>query len=220
MRSGTRWHLQAEIKDPAGSDDEFGEAVALSGNTAVISVPDSGNDSGAAYVYVRSRSKWHLQAKLTDPRDMSNDSYGVSVAVSGPTIIIGANGVRDDNGAAYVYVRSGTHWRLQKVLTRPSHVSGSGFGYSVAISGPQSAIRTVVGELTVSGLSTKPRQCGRVFEFTRSNRAWRKRSREIDPQCRSYDEFGYSLALSGSTAVIGAPGADNNAGVAYVATLP
>jgi hypothetical protein len=63
-------------------------------------------------------------------------------------------------------------------------------------------------------------QCGRAFEFIRTSRTWREGARLVDALCRSYDQYGYSVAISGRNAIIGAPGADNNAGAVYVVTLP
>jgi hypothetical protein len=71
----------------------------------------------------------------------------------------------------------------------------------------------------VSGLPATRRDCGRVFEYTQASRSWRERARVVDPQCRSYDEYGYAVALSGRTALIGAPGANRNQGGAYVIRL-
>ncbi|HWF82879.1 MAG TPA: FG-GAP repeat protein [Streptosporangiaceae bacterium] len=69
------------------------------------------------------------------------------------------------------------------------------------------------------GLATERSQCGSAFEFSRPRGRWHERARVADPKCSSYDEFGFAVAISGSTALIGAPGADNNKGAAYLLTL-
>src|SRR5581483_10807636 len=61
-RSGSAWTQQADLTDPGGIPfDQFGYAVAVSGDTAVIGAPGATGGtslSGAAYVYVRSGDTW------------------------------------------------------------------------------------------------------------------------------------------------------------------
>ena len=147
MRSGTVWTQQAYLKASSpDADDNFGISVAVSGDTVVIGVncedssstgvnensdDNSGYDSGAAYVFVRSGTSWSQQAYLKASNAEAGDNFGLSVAVSGDTVVIGApfedskatgvNGDQADNsiddpGAAYVFVRSGTRWSEQAYL--------------------------------------------------------------------------------------------------------
>jgi hypothetical protein len=135
VRSGTTWTEQAYLKasnpDP---NDTFGEAVAVSGDTVVVGAinedsnatginGDQSNDSaptsGAAYVFVRSGTTWTQQAYLKASNTDPGDEFGNPVAISGDTLVIGAqrdassttgvNGNQADNsaamaGAAYVFV--------------------------------------------------------------------------------------------------------------------
>lgn len=127
--------------------DGFGWSVAVSGNTIVVGAP--GNPSrGQAYVFVRPRSGW--SGRLTQTARVSGsdgggmDLFGLSVAVSGNTIVVGApNHVRGGGvaGEAYVFVRpkigvSGKRTEAA-VLTASSlnNVYSDDFGASVAVSG-------------------------------------------------------------------------------------
>ena len=89
--------------------DLFGYAVALSGDTALVGAPgndDAGSDSGSAYVFVRSGTSWIQQAKLTASDAATRDIFGISVALSGDTALVGAGGNDDagsGSGSAYVY---------------------------------------------------------------------------------------------------------------------
>ena len=126
--------------------DEFGGAVAVSGNTVVVGAlgefssatgvngdqsDNSAPDSGAAYVFVRTGSTWSQQAYLKASNTDASDFFGLSVALSGDTLVVGAtledssatgvNGNQSDNsalnsGAAYVFVRTGTTWSQQAYL--------------------------------------------------------------------------------------------------------
>ena len=93
---------------------EFGYAVAIDVDTAVVGAPmdgEAGENAGAAYVFVHDGSNWVEQAKLVASDAASSAQFGNAVAISGNTIVVGAH-VDDANGsgsgAAYVFVRSGT----------------------------------------------------------------------------------------------------------------
>jgi hypothetical protein len=124
--------------------DQFGLAVAISGDTVVVGAPTedsnatgvNGNQgdnnaasSGAAYVFVRNGTTWSQQAYLKASNTGAGDLFGRAVAISGDTIVVGANGEDSDgtgvngnrqgnnssssSGAAYVFVRNGTTWSQQ-----------------------------------------------------------------------------------------------------------
>ena len=119
--------------------DRFGYCVAIDGNTAVVGVPyddDSGDDSGSAYVYVRSGSSWSQLTKLTAYDGAAGDQFGYSVDISGDTIVVGApydddNG--SDSGSVHIFVSSGGSWMQQAKVKPGDGAAGDYFGYSVAI---------------------------------------------------------------------------------------
>jgi hypothetical protein len=125
----------------AAAGDLFGFNVAIDGETAVVGADaddtGAGTDAGSAYVFVRSGTSWSQQAKLTASDAAAGDEFGVSVAISGNTIVVGAD--LDDaggsfSGSAYVFVRSGTSWSQQAKLTAGDAAAGDQFGLSVGIS--------------------------------------------------------------------------------------
>lgn len=213
-RSGGTWQLQAGFDDPSGHlSDEFGWSVTVSGATAVVGDPgrelsSTEHAAGAAFVYVRSGTTWRRQAAFYDPGATGPDSFGMSVSLSGSTAVIGANETKNGQGAAYIYQRSGTAWHRIARLTAPHPTDYSGFGGSVAISGVRALIGDPLALLTL---------CGTAFEFTRSGQGtWHERARLVNPGCAGGDDFGASVALSGTTALIGAPGKHS----AYEQTVP
>jgi hypothetical protein len=220
-RSGTRWLKQTSINYPGSSIfADFGEALAYSGGTAVIGASSSGYDTGTTYIYAGSGKHWTRQAALPDPDNGDNDNFGASVALAGGTVVIGAPGVHDYSGAAYVYARTGSKWRRQATLTVSRRVDvAGGFGGAVAVTGAGSRAVALVSGLSVSGLTLAKKQCGSAIEFDRPAGRWKERAQIADPHCTSYDEFGYALSISGGTALIGAPGAFGNAGLIYVLPL-
>jgi hypothetical protein len=92
-RSGKTWHRQATLAGPSSGDvnDGFGNSVALSATTAVVStIQGLFNSLGPIYVFVRSGQTWHRQAILGDPGGGQKANFGGSVGVSGATIVAGA----------------------------------------------------------------------------------------------------------------------------------
>ena len=124
----------------AAASDEFGVAVAVDGDTAVVGAfgdDDRGASSGAAYVFTRIGSTWTEQAKLTATDAAASDEFGVSVAVDSDTAVIGTNrgdGNIANSGAAYVFTRTGTTWTPQAKLTASDGALNDFFGSSVALS--------------------------------------------------------------------------------------
>ncbi|WP_095987402.1 DUF7507 domain-containing protein [Cystobacter fuscus] len=198
----------------AAAFDNFGWSVALSGDTAVVGAPDDDTGAGSAYVFVRSGTAWSQQAKLTASDAAALDSFGTSVALSGDTAVVGAYGddtaAGEDAGSAYVFVRSGTTWSQQAKLTASDAVAFDRFGSSVALSG-DTAVVGARGDDTAAGSET-----GSAYVFVRSGTAWSQQAKLTASDAAAGDLFGWSVALSGDTAVVGAPDDDTGAGSAYV----
>ena len=139
VRSGATWSQQQKLNASDGAaGDAFGGAVALSadGNTALIGALGKSN-KGAAYVFVRSGITWSQQQELTASDGAAFDSFGERLALSadGNTALIGAKLKNNQQGAAYVFVRSGTTWSQQQKLTASDGAQNDAFGDDVALSG-------------------------------------------------------------------------------------
>jgi FG-GAP repeat len=221
QRSSTTWSEEATLADPGNAVfDGFGGAVGYAGSTIVVGASGTNNDVGAAYVYAGSGSTWTLQGTLNDPDARPNDSFGTSVAVAGSSILVGAPGVGDLAGAAYVYGLSGSLWLFEKTLTiaRRVNISG-GFGGVVALIGTGRHVIALISGVSESGLTNARKRCGNAFEFGRPSGHWREIVKVADPSCHSYDEFGYALSMSGTTALLGAPGTHTDNGAVYLVGL-
>ena len=138
---------QAKLASVVGvGGDFFGSSVALSsnGNTALIGARgvDVGKDwdQGAGYVFTQGGSGWSQQAKLMAADAAAEDRFGSSAALSsdGNTALIGAFyakvGGNRDQGAGYVFTRSGTSWSQQAKLAAADGVWADHFGWSTALS--------------------------------------------------------------------------------------
>ena len=214
---------QATLVAPDGaSDDRLGTSVALSGDTALVGAPramvGSNAGQGAVYVFVRTGASWTLQARLTGGIGATGDFFGTSVALSGDTALIGAPnkdvGSSVDQGVAYVFVRNGTSWTLQAELVAADGAAFDSFGWSVALSEDTALVSSRLDDV-----GTVPNQ-GSTYAYVRSGSTWSQQAKLVAADGQQNDDFGYSVALSGDTAVIGAPlkniNANMDAGAAYV----
>lgn len=210
IRSGTNWSQQAKLTANDGLDgDHFGNSVALSGNTALVGAYRAGvNDTGAAYVFVRSGTTWSQQTKLTVGDAAANDYFGSSVALEGDTALVGSYNDYTGfaySGSAFVFVRSGTVWSQQAKLIPSDAAGGDRFGCSVALSGDTA----LVGAYWDNSPSS---DAGSAYIFTRSGTTWSQQAKLTASDAANNDYFGYSVALSGNTALVGAYGDDTAAG--------
>lgn len=210
--------------DASGGDgaigDSFGRSVAISGDTAVIGVSGDSvgslSENGSVYVYKRTIDDWELQAKLIAGDTRSGDHLGESVAISGDTIVVGAPtssvAGQSQQGAVYVFVRTGSEWIQQAKLTAMDGEAFDSFGNAVAVS----------GDVLLAGAAADDggfENQGSVYVFVRNAGAWTLLTKLVAADPGFYQQYGSAVALDGDTAVIGALGDQEfgaNAGAAYV----
>ena len=233
---GGVWTQVAKLTaDDGAAGDMFGGSVAVSGDTAVIGARlNLGNltDSGSAYVFEKAAGVWTQTGKLTPTDGASNDQFGFSVALSGDTVVIGAN-LDDDacpgsfwgcsSGSAYVFENIAGVWTQTAKLTAADGVSYDQFGFSVALSGAEGdqggTPKAVIGANLDDALGS---DSGSAYVFEKVAAVWTQTAKLNASDGAAADEFGSSVAVSGDTAVIGgrlndAHGA--NSGSAYVFLL-
>jgi hypothetical protein len=215
-RLGPDWVLQATKIDPLGHEnDEFGYSVAVSGTRVLIGA------AHLAYLYTQKDGhEWPRTAELKNP-GTATSNFGVSVALSGSTVVVGAPGGALNSpvppprtaGAAYVFTRHGATWSKPVKLTAPRADPGDEFGYSVA-----TADSTML--IGMPFYTQGKVNCGTAFVFGLAHGVWREKTRLADQHCGSGDQFGFSVAMSGSTGLFGAPYTQADAGAWYARSLP
>lgn len=114
QRTGTNWAQQAVIANPG--DGNFGTALALSGNTALIGAWSENNYQGMAYVYTRSGTSWTLQAPLVPDEQSAQNTYGYSVALDGDVAAVGSLYHNGFAGDIRIFTRVGSAWTQQTRL--------------------------------------------------------------------------------------------------------
>jgi len=214
IRAGTSWTQQAKLtKTSPFGIERFGTSVAIFGDTAVVGAPfDSGtvSASGTAYVFIRTGTTWTQEVRLSALDATNSDQFGVSVSISGNTVVVGA--WRDDNpspaltdsGSAYVFVRSGTTWTQQARLTAADAATGDQFGGSVDVDGDTIVVGAANDDFSGSNK-------GSAYIFVRSGTTWTQQAKLTAQDATAGDLFGTSVSTSGDTAVIGAIG-DSDSG--------
>jgi len=201
------------------ADDAFGGSVSVSGDTAVAGACNAavgGNPAqGAAYVFYRNQGgpdAWGWVAKLTADDGVAGDCFGSSVSVSGDTAVVGAEWADAGLGAAYVFYRDqGGADTWGQVVKIPA--DGELFGCSVSVSGDTA----VVGAYWATVGGNQWQGAAHVFYRDQGGPdAWGWVAMLTAADGAEYDEFGYSVSVSGDTAVVGAVLADVGLGAAYV----
>lgn len=203
-RSGFTWTHQAKLMAAdAAMGDYLGFAVAISGDTVVAGAPyadlSGSNNVGAVYVFTRSGANWTQQQKLTASDAGAGDQFGVAVAISGDTIIVGApydyvGGVQ--SGAAFVFTRTAGVWTQQAKLAPASPVRNTEFGGHVAIDGD-----TVI--IAAYRDPERGKSAGAAYLFTRTAAVWTQEAKLMPADLQAYDWFSYGgVAISGDVVAV------------------
>lgn len=249
QRTGSSWAQEAYLKAPnAETTDFFGAAVAIDGNTILVSAnqedsnqititngPTASTDntatsSGAVYVFQRSGTTWVQQAYLKPSNTGPNDQFGVSLAISGDTIVVGAlledsdqlsitngsaapaNEGATDSGAVYVFQRSGTTWSEQAYLKPSNTGANDRFGASVGISKDtivvganlESSNQTTITNGSGASSDDSAAYAGAAYVFQRTGASWTEEAYLKAPNADAGDKFGQKVAIDGDTIVVGA----------------
>jgi len=224
-RTGTTWTEQAKLMPSDGAlDDYFGRSVAIDGDTIVVGANfgdnDSGQNSGAVYVFLRTGILWSQQAKLMASDGTALDEFGRSVAIAGDTIVVGAYFADNDNGSesgsVFVFTRTGSTWTEQTKLTASDGAAQDRFGGGVAIDGD-----TIVVGAEFSDNSSGSNS-GSAYVFTLTGATWTQQAKLTADDGAVDDRFGTSVAIDGDTIIVGATRNDvdgiTDSGSTYVFT--
>ncbi len=221
---------QAKLTASDGAErDDFGRSVAVSGDTIVVgaNLDDSGfssfGDEGSAYVFVKPVGGWAgaltETAKLTASDGEELDGFGLSVAVSGDTVVVGAREhLRDRPDSAYVFVKPPGGW--VGVLTETAKLTPSDrllFFTSVAVSGDTVVVGAAIADFIPDS----------AYVFVKPPGGWVDATEDAKLTASDgavFDSFGVDVAVGGDTVVVGAfeddIGDNLEQGSAYVFVKP
>lgn len=208
-------------------DARYGTAVACDGDLVVVTAKArdtaKGVDGGQAYVYRYDAvaQQWNEEQKLVPSSGKAGDWFGFSVAMSGDSIVVGANladvGGLVDAGAAYVFRWQDpiVKWLEEGQLLDSNAWHGDQAGRSVGIDGSTAVVGSPLAE-TGGWLDA-----GAVSVFTRSGSTWSQAAELTIANNNTFHDFGLAVAISGDRIVATAPGENygtsfGSAGYCYV----
>lgn len=226
------WTQQAKLTaSDAAAGDYVGFSVSLFGDTALLSAhssdPGGLAQAGAAYVFVRRSSEgqtiWTQQAKLIATDRLAGDQFSSAVSLYGDTALLGAHlvdsGSYINSGAAYVFLRNAATgaWTQQSPRLVPSDGADDDiFGRAVGLS----ADTALIGAYQADPGGKSDAGAAYIFARDAQSGAFTQQAKLVASDGAAGDVFGYAVAVSGDTAVVGAPNADpgglTNSGAAYV----
>ena len=180
--------------------DKFGQSVSISGTTVIVGAygdDDNGDGSGSAYLFDATTGQ--QITKLLAADGLMNDSFGQSVAINGNTAIVGAPGP----GRAYLFDITSPNTPIEDDSDTLAANDGTGayFGRSVAISGTTA----IVGAYRDDDNGA---DSGSAYLFSTTTGS--QTGKLLSSDGISGDQFGWSVAISGTTAVVGARHHDDN----------
>jgi len=203
--SGAKWVRRARLTDPDRvSTDSFGESAGVSGTTAIVGDAFGGQEvddefPGEAFIYSESGGKWREQAKLVATDGAPGDFFGYSVAISGMTAVVGAayHAVNGNlrQGVVYVFQFEGGKWLQTAELSASDGTAGDWLGISVA----------VAGTTVAAGAPGHAGAVGAAYFFSDASGSWTQ-AEVSSSDGASLNNFGWSVSVSDTTAVVGAIG--------------
>jgi len=205
-------------------DDGVGVCVAVSGDTIVVGAPYR-STGGSLLVYEKPLSGWttEYQTVALRPSDpVTYDGFGSSCDLNGDLLVVGSissNGVHQSNtGAAYVFQKDAiTGWTDAAQIAKLTASDGAlpdNFGNAVAMDAD-----TIVVGAKLDGTA------GSAYLFEKPSGGWTNMNQTAKltaTDTGTYDYFGTSVAISGTTVLVGATGIPNqtNRGAAYLYVKP
>ncbi|ULA64103.1 MAG: Integrin alpha beta-propellor repeat protein [Nitrospira sp.] len=228
VKTQTGWAQQAYLKaSNAQSNDWFGYSLALSGNTLAVGavLEDSAaigangsqdnngaTDSGAVYVFERVGNVWMQQAYLKASNTTSGHGFGSAVSLSNETLAVGAF----MGDAVYVFLRSGGSWSQEALLRGANTETGDWFGSAVSIDNDTLVVGAPLEASAAVGINgnyadNTASQSGAAYVFSRAGGIWTQQAYVKASNTDANDGFGFSVALSGDTLVVGAVGESSSA---------
>lgn len=213
------------VASDRGYNDRYGYSVAIDGDYAIVgaylednlygSGGQSYKDAGAAYILRNKSGIWTVVQKINAKDNAVEDMFGYSVSISGNVAVVGAPGkntvitggtVVSDVGAAYVFENQSETWTQSYKIMASDKEGQDEFGTSVGISGDFIIVGAPYEDQALNGLETSNK--GSAYIFTKGESGWnqiQKSQKIVGSQLSIGANFGWTVAISGDYAIVGAP---------------
>ncbi|MEX1025302.1 MAG: hypothetical protein WD226_09515 [Planctomycetota bacterium] len=198
------WQQEAKlVAADGGPNDFFGQSVGVSGDSIVVGAyqaDEGASNAGAAYVFEFTAGSWNQAQKLTASIPDVSGFFGSAVAIEGDTLAVGAHrvdGTTPDEGAVYVFERTGSIWNETQKLSASDATQFQLFGRAVALS----------GDVLVAGAhldASAGNASGAAYVFARSGGTWSETQKLVASDASAGDRFGFAVDVDGARLVVGA----------------
>ena len=215
----TQSFVETKLSPPGGvtADDVFGSVVSIGGGRALVGAPGFPGTGLAGGIYAYDVATGALDAglgKITPADSANNDEFGFDLGQDGTNAMVGAPVGGTGQGKAYLF-DAVTGLQNGSSFSASDGFAADNFGYSVDISGDWALVGAPVN---VDQISNQP---GAAYVYDLANgRQETKLSPPAcpveTPTCHDGNEFGWSVAIDGTRAVIGAPDRGQGQGRAYI----
>jgi len=189
------------LVDEPKEESGFGTVLAVEGDILVVGAYSDGEkEEGSVYVFSQDGAEWIKQAKLVASDADEGDQFGISVAISKETIVVGADQSDDAgfaSGSAYVFVKTGEAWVEQAKLLASDADVADRFGAHVAIHENTIVVGAVEDD-------DEQNNSGSAYVFTKKDDVWVEQAKLVAKDPFRSAQFGASIALNDTFLVIGA----------------
>jgi FG-GAP repeat len=217
------------VSGDTADDDGFGYAVAIDGTTIIVGADGedgSGTDQGAAYIFYKDQGgvdDWGQVAKIVSGDPDNVNQFGYALTLKGAYALVGSpreDGTGADRGAAYLFSRDlggADAWGLVKKVVPSDPTDDAWFATALAIDGTLAVVGS--GWDDAGGTNR-----GSAYVFGRDHGGtdnWGQIKKLTASDGRDSDLFGYSVAIDGTSVVVGAGWANaggTERGQAYIFT--
>ncbi|MEQ8623451.1 MAG: T9SS type A sorting domain-containing protein [Vicingaceae bacterium] len=232
---GSWTEVQKLVASDRNFDDGFGYSVAITRDYAIIGARSEDQDTlgrntiaqaGSAYIFENNTGTWSELQKIVASDRGIFDFFGSSVAISNDYAIVGAiyedqdtsgGNTLADAGSAYIFKNNSGTWSQAQKLVASDRSSADYFGWSVAISGDFVIVGAIGEDHDTSGANAIS-DAGSAYIFSFSSGAWHEEQKLVASDRGANDNFGNSVAISGETAIVGAPLEDQDTSGANLLT--
>ncbi len=203
------------------SGNMFGVAVTMNDTFAIVGATSQTRDAsganplngaGAAYIFKNVSGTWTQSQKITPSDRAAQDYFGISMCISGRSIIIGSYG---NFGGAYIYKYT-TTWKQSQKLVAKDKALGDYFSFSVSMNGDYAIVGAYSESQDTSNSNTK-NDAGSAYMFKNISGTWVQIKKLVSKDRTALDNFGWSVSISGDYVISGAIGEDEDtAGLNFV----
>lgn len=199
----------------------FGYSISISGDYAIVGAPKDPSDAsggnildeaGAAYIFKNNAGTWSLAQKIAASDRADYDYFGWSVAMSGDYAVVGAyfeshdatgGNALNSAGSAYIFKNNGGTWTETQKIVASDREANDYFGYSVSIAGDYIIAGAYGEDHNETGGATMSNS-GSAYIFKNNGGTWSQVKKIVASDRWPGDYFGYSVAISGDYAIVGA----------------